>query len=65
MRTEASMLKPPAACQVEHMGDGGLVEEFAPPEEAEHVAAHHLLKPLDVPGCRDHWPRGNGPSQVR
>jgi hypothetical protein len=35
----------------EHIGDGGLVEEFAPPEEAENAAAHHLLKPLDVAGA--------------
>jgi len=34
------------------VGDGGLVEEFAAQEEAEHAATQRLLKPLDVPGSR-------------
>jgi hypothetical protein len=35
----------------EHVEGGGLVEQVAPPEEAEHAAAHPLLKPLDVAGA--------------
>jgi hypothetical protein len=50
MRTDASRLKPPLACQGEHVLDGVLGEQPAALEEAEHTALQRALEAEDVVG---------------